>query len=179
MEGEDHPATDGEHMLKVSSLKKQVKQLKSLKQRKKICLIVDGPNMLRKDISVSLSDIRVVLGEFGAIKIGVVILNRNAPDKLVEAITNHGLKPVISAGDTAITLSVVAMEFIMSPKFDIFALATRNAVFLPLVLKAKERGLETLVIGADPGFSVALQNAADIAVNLSAINRDGSSRQEA
>jgi uncharacterized protein (TIGR00288 family) len=43
---------------------------------------------------------------------------------------------------------------------------TRDADFLPIVNKAKENGKETIVIGAEPGFSAALQNSADDAIIL-------------
>ncbi|HEC96009.1 MAG TPA: NYN domain-containing protein, partial [Euryarchaeota archaeon] len=44
--------------------------------------------------------------------------------------------------------------------------ATRDADFLPIINKAKEYGKETIIIGMDPGFSAALQNAADYVVKM-------------
>ncbi|NJE13793.1 NYN domain-containing protein, partial [Thermococcus sp. LS2] len=38
--------------------------------------------------------------------------------------------------------------------------------FLPVVNEAKSKGKETVVIGAEPGFSKALQNAADYVIIL-------------
>ena len=52
------------------------------------------------------------------------------------------------------------------PNIDIIALMTRDADFLPIINKAKENGKETIVIGAEPGFSAALQNSADDAIIL-------------
>jgi len=43
---------------------------------------------------------------------------------------------------------------------------TRNAEFLPLINIAKENGKETIVIGAEPGFSIALKNSADSTIVL-------------
>jgi uncharacterized protein (TIGR00288 family) len=43
---------------------------------------------------------------------------------------------------------------------------TRDADFLPIINKAKENGKETIVIGAEPGFSAALQNSSDSAIVL-------------
>ncbi len=63
-------------------------------------------------------------------------------------------------------MSVEAMELIYNPNIDIVALMTRDADFLPIINKAKENGKETIVIGAEPGFSVALQNSADSAIVL-------------
>lgn len=164
---------------KVSSLKQQVKKLAKRKRKEKnVYLIIDGPNILRKDLPVSLSTIKSVLSEIGNLKVGTVILNKNAPEKLIEAVTNHGFQAVISPGDTTVTFSITAMEFISNLKTDILALATRNANFLPLILKAKEKGLETIVIGADPGFSVALQNAADYVINLGSFDELETSQKE-
>jgi len=47
---------------------------------------------------------------------------------------------------------------------------TRDADFLPIINKAKENGKDTLVIGAEPGFSAALQNSADHAIILKSEN---------
>ncbi|RKX45595.1 MAG: NYN domain-containing protein, partial [Thermotogae bacterium] len=52
------------------------------------------------------------------------------------------------------------------PNIDIIALATRNAEFLPIILKAKEKGKETAIIGIEPGFSAALKHAADYVITL-------------
>jgi len=66
---------------------------------------------------------------------------------------------------------VEAMELIYNPNIDIIALMTRDADFLPIINKAKENGKETIVIGAEPGFSAALQNSADRAIILKPDNR--------
>jgi len=55
---------------------------------------------------------------------------------------------------------------IYNPNIDIIALMTRNAEFLPLINIAKENGKETIVIGAEPGFSIALKNSADSTIVL-------------
>jgi uncharacterized protein (TIGR00288 family) len=41
---------------------------------------------------------------------------------------------------------------------------TRDIDFRPVLVKAKELGKETIVIGAEPGFSIALQHTADILI---------------
>ncbi|MEM3390871.1 MAG: hypothetical protein QW226_00995 [Archaeoglobaceae archaeon] len=45
-------------------------------QRKKIGVLVDGPNMLRKEFNTNLKEIRDILTEYGDIKIAKVFLNR-------------------------------------------------------------------------------------------------------
>ena len=63
-------------------------------------------------------------------------------------------------------MAMEAMELIYNPNIDILALMTRNADFLPLLNKTKENGKETIVIGAEPGFSIALQNTSDNSITL-------------
>jgi uncharacterized protein (TIGR00288 family) len=53
------------------------------------------------------------------------------------------------------------MEAISNPEIDIIALATRDADFLALIQKAKEKGKLVVLIGAKPGLAVSLQHAAD------------------
>ena len=79
---------------------------------------------------------------------------------------NQGFTPIVVAGDTDVHLAMEAMELIYNPNIDIIALMTRNADFLPLINKTKENGKETIVIGAEPGFSVALQNSTDNSITL-------------
>jgi uncharacterized protein (TIGR00288 family) len=84
----------------------------------------------------------------------------------------------VVAGDTDVYMAVEAMELIYNPNIDIIALMTRDADFLPIINKAKENGKETLVIGAEPGFSAALQNSADNAIILKAENNKESKKHD-
>ncbi|MGB4612009.1 MAG: TIGR00288 family NYN domain-containing protein, partial [Methanothermobacter thermautotrophicus] len=104
--------------------------------------------------------------EYGNMRVGKVLLNQYASDKLIEAIVNQGFTPIVVAGDTDVYMAVEAMELIYNPNIDIIALMTRDADFLPIINKAKENGKDTIVIGAEPGFSAALQNSADHAIIL-------------
>ncbi len=135
---------------------------------KNIGLLVDGPNMLRKEFSLNLDLVREIIAEYGNMRVGKVLLNQYASDKLIEAIVNQGFTPIVVAGDTDVYMAVEAMELIYNPNIDVVALMTRDADFLPIINKAKENGKETLVIGAEPGFSAALQNSADDAIVLKA-----------
>lgn len=58
------------------------------------------------------------------------------------------------------------MEAILTKDIDAIALATRDADFLPIVQKAKEYGKRVIVLGAQPGFSSSLRNAADFVEEL-------------
>jgi uncharacterized protein (TIGR00288 family) len=133
---------------------------------KNIGLLVDGPNMLRKEFNLDLESVKEILDELGKMRVGKVLLNQYASDKLIEAIVNQGFTPIVVAGDTDVHLAMEAMELIYNPNIDIIALMTRNADFLPLINKTKENGKETIVIGAEPGFSVALQNSTDNSITL-------------
>lgn len=128
---------------------------------KNVGLLVDGPNMLRKEFHLDLGQVMELLGEYGKLKVGKVFLNQYASNKLIEAVVNQGLSPIIVAGDIDVQMAVEAFEAIHNPHVDIIAIMTRNTDFLPLLNIAKENGKETMVIGAEPGFSVALKNSAD------------------
>jgi uncharacterized protein (TIGR00288 family) len=122
--------------------------------------------MLRKEFCSDLEFVKNLLFDRGNLKVGKVLLNQYASDKLIEAVVNQGFSPMIVAGDVDVQLAVEAFELIHNPNIDVVAIMTRNADFLPLINIAKENGKETLVIGAEPGFSIALQNSADDSIIL-------------
>lgn len=138
----------------------------SQEDKKNLGLLVDGPNMLRKEFCSDLEFVKNLLFDRGNLKVGKVLLNQYASDKLIEAVVNQGFSPMIVAGDVDVQLAVEAFELIHNPNIDVVAIMTRNADFLPLINIAKENGKETLVIGAEPGFSIALQNSADDSIIL-------------
>jgi len=146
---------------------------------KNIGLLVDGPNMLRKEFNLNLDIVRKIIAEYGDMRVGKVLLNQYASDKLIEAIVNQGFTPVVVAGDTDVYMAVEAMELIYNPNIDVIALMTRDADFLPIISKAKENGKETIVIGVEPGFSAALQNSADHAIVLKAESKGKSHHHDA
>ncbi|EKQ53679.1 MAG: TIGR00288 family protein [Methanobacterium sp. Maddingley MBC34] len=133
---------------------------------KSVALLIDGPNMLRKEFNFDLDVVQEILADYGKIRVGKVFLNQYASDKLIEAIVNQGLSPIIVAGDIDVQMAVEAFEAIHNPNIDVVALMTRNTDFLPLINIAKENGKETIVIGAEPGFSIALKNSADSTIVL-------------
>jgi len=139
---------------------------RKISRGKKIALLIDGPNILRKEFGVKLEDIVEALEGLGDIRVAKVILNQYAPQGLIEAVSNQGFEAVVVSGETGVKLAVEAMREIYNPNIDVIALATRNAEFLPVILKAKEKGKETIVIGVEPGFSAALKHAADYTIIL-------------
>jgi uncharacterized protein (TIGR00288 family) len=150
---------------KIQKIREYLSKKKSVSS-KKIGVLVDGPNMLRKEFNTNLKEIRELLAEYGDIKIAKVFLNQYATDKLVEAIENQGFEPVVTSGDVDVRMAVEAMELIYNESIDVIALVTRDADFKAVLMKAMEMGKETIIVGAEPGFSTALKNSADIAIIL-------------
>ncbi|MDV3103541.1 TIGR00288 family NYN domain-containing protein [Thermococcus waiotapuensis] len=145
---------------------------------KLIGLIIDGPNILRKEFNIKLEDILSALRRIGNVRVAKVILNQYAPQGLIEAVVNQGLEPVIVAGDTDVRVAIEAMEMVYNSDVDVIALASRDADFLPIIIEAKRRGKETVVIGVEPGFSVALQNAADYVIKMEPQQKPGEEGKE-
>jgi uncharacterized protein (TIGR00288 family) len=141
---------------------------------KRIALFVDGPNMLRKEFMIDLRELKKRVRKYGRIVVSRVYLNQFAPEKLIEAIINEGFETIIvlaeqeaQKDDVDVTMAVAAVEAAMVKQdIDIVAIATRDADFLPVVQKIKEYGKDSVVVGAEPGFSSSLQNAADHVENL-------------
>lgn len=139
--------------------------LKKRKSGKRIALFIDGPNMIRKDMNIDLEKVRKSVSRYGAIKVSKVFLDQYASGKLIEAMINQGYEPVITTGDVDVPMAVEAMRHVYNPAIDIIALMTRDIDFIPVLVKAKELGKETIVIGAEPGFSVALRKTADVVID--------------
>jgi len=129
---------------------------------KNIALLVDGPNVIRKEINIDLGGVKRKLMKHGRVKVCKIYLDQYASDKLIEAMTNQGFEPVITTGDVDVTMAVEAMQQVYNPAIQTIALMTRDTDFRPVLVKAKELGKETIVVGANPGFSSALRNTADI-----------------
>jgi len=131
---------------------------------KKIAVFVDGPNFLRKlkNRQIKLEEVDEKIKDLGRTSIRKVILNEHASEKLIQAITNSGYEPLVSPHDIYITLSVEVMETVRDGKnVDIVVIASRHARTAPILAKVKEKGLETVVIGFEPGFSIAAQKMAN------------------
>jgi len=142
-------------------------------ERPTVALFVDGPNMLRKEFMVDLRELRKRAEKYGRVVVARVFLNQFAPEKLIEAVINEGFESVMvlaeheeEGSDVDVTLAVSAMETLLTKDIDVIAVATRDADFLPVILKSREYGKSVIVLGAEPGFSVSIRNAADYVENL-------------
>ena len=133
-------------------------------ESRKIALLIDGPNVIRKDVRLDLVAVKKEIEKHGEIKVAKIYLDQYASDKLIEAMTNQGFEPIITTGDVDVTMAVEAMAQVYNPHVNTIALMTRDIDFRPVLVKAKELGKTTMVIGTEPGFSVALRNTADIVI---------------
>lgn len=133
---------------------------------KNIALFVDGPNIIRKEFSIDLDDLRKAVQKYGRIITGKVFLNQFASDKLVEAVANQGFEPsIMLAGekesDVDVSVAVASIQAAYDKSIDVVAIASRDADYLPVIQAVKKLGKEVIIVGIEPGFSKALQKAAD------------------
>lgn len=152
-------------------LENMKKSLNFVKQRfgekPSIAFFVDGPNIIRKEFNINLRAMKKRVEKHGRIVIGKVFLNQFASEKLIEAVANEGLESVIALGDPEqktdvdVAIAVHAMDAVYNPDIDIIAVASRDADFLALFQKAKEKGKLTLLVAVAPGLAVSLKHAAD------------------
>jgi uncharacterized protein (TIGR00288 family) len=136
-----------------------------------IALFVDGPNVIRKQLSIDLREVKAKVSEQGNIRIARIYLDQYASDKLIEAMVNQGFEPIITTGDVDVTLAVEATEQVVNPDVDIIAVMSRDTDFIPVLNKAKKHGKNSIVVGVEPGFSVALKNTADKLILVKAQER--------
>ena len=133
---------------------------------KNLAVMVDGPNILRKEFGIDLNDIKKVLQKHGNIKIGKVFLNQFASNKLIEAVVNQGFESVITVGDIDVAMSVEATEAIFNNNIQAIVFVTRDSDFLPAIVKAKRYGKETISILIEESAAAALKNTADVVITL-------------
>lgn len=132
-----------------------------------MAFFVDGPNMIRKEFNLDLKEIRKRVEKYGRIVIGKVFLNQFASEKLIEAVANEGFESVIALGDPEqktdvdVAIAVHAMEAVYNPEINVIALATRDADFLALIQKIKEKGKIAVLVSVESGLAISLKHAAD------------------
>ncbi len=134
--------------------------------RKNVAVFIDGPNMIRKEFNIDLKEVRERAKKYGRLIYGKVFLNQFASEKLIEAVSSQGFEPLIALGvekdqDIDVYMAAEIMEASYSRDIDVIVMVSRDTDFLPIIQKAKKKGKETVVMGSEPGFSIALKNAAD------------------
>ncbi len=134
------------------------------KEKPDIALLVDGPNILRKQFNIDMVAIRKEAGKHGNIKIAKIYLDQYASDKLIEAMVNQGFDTETTTGDVDVTMAIEAMEYVLDPGIDMIALMTRDIDYRPVLIKARAKGKKTMIIATDVAFSAALKNTADLII---------------
>ena len=145
---------------------KMVKNIFS--KQKKLALIIDAPNILRRinNHQIRLEDIEKIANNLGQIKIAKVILNRHAPKNLLKAMENSGYEPIVATTDIYIRMAIEIMDCVINKNADMIIIASRHARCAPILRAVKANGLDAAIIGFQPGFSIAVKNAADLAFQL-------------
>lgn len=143
------------------------KFMKRSAKPKNIALLVDGPNVLRREFgNIDLEKVKKELSKYGQAKVLQVFLDQYASNKLIEAVSNQGFEVIVMPCDVDVGMAVAATELFFNPHIDMIALMTRDSHFQSVVTRAKMHGKGTIVLGMEPSFSVALKNSADIVIML-------------
>ncbi len=137
-----------------------------VKKQEKVGILIDGPNILRKEFNINLKEVKEKIEDYGTMKVGKVFLDQYASDKLIEAVTTQGFEPIVTGTDVDVAMAAEAIVLVFNPAIDTIALMTRDADFQPVLMKAKSKGKNTIVLGVEPGFSTALKNTADEVVMM-------------
>ncbi len=140
--------------------------MRGLGRSGRVALLIDGPNVLRRQFEIRLDDLKGIVEELGKIGIAKVYLDEHASRKLLEAISNSGFTSVVTPHDVHVCMVVDAMDLILGSTTNLLAVFSRHARTAPILRRAREHGINTLAIGFEPGFSVAVQNAADNVLRL-------------
>ena len=136
-------------------------------KKEKLGLLIDGTNLLAENIEDDLEKIDETIATIGDLRIAKVILEQQMPDTYIDQILTKGYLPIVVAGDIDVYMSIEAMSLIYSDELDMIAFWTSDINFLPIIIKAKELGKETVVLGRTEGFSETLENACDYILILS------------
>ncbi len=130
--------------------------------------MVDGPNILRKvgNKQIKLDDIDEIAHKLGSIGEKYVILNRHASEGLIQAVINNGYTPIVALEDVHIQMAILSLDLAKRGGGNILLLASRDAKCTPILMKLKEKGMKTAILGFEPGFSISLKNVADYTLEL-------------
>lgn len=135
-------------------------------KKEKLGLLIDGSNLLVDNIKEDLEKIDETIASIGDLRLAKVILDQQMPDIYIDRLMAAGYLPIVVPGDTDVFMALEAMSLIYSDELEIIAFWTSDINFLPIFIKAKELGKETVVLGRTEGFSETLENAADYIVVL-------------
>lgn len=145
------------------------------KSKPDIAILIDGPNILRKQFQIDLTEVKKEVSKHGNIRIAKVYLDQYASEKLIEAIINQGFDTEITTGDVDVTMAIEGMEYVLNPDIDILAFMTRDTDYRPVLVKARAHGKKSIIIATDYAFSAALKNTADTVILLEGKTKKGKS----
>ncbi|MCS7123408.1 MAG: NYN domain-containing protein [Candidatus Aenigmarchaeota archaeon] len=134
-------------------------------KKRNVAIYIDGPNFLRKEYNIDLSEIMRIGKKYGKITIAKVFVNQFAPQKLIEAILNEGFECLTflaerEDADIDVPLAIDALETALTKDVDVFILCTKDTDFFSLVKKIKERGKIVVIVGVE-NIPSSLKNSAD------------------
>ena len=135
-------------------------------EEKNVAILIDGPNFLRKEFDVSLSEIKKIAKKYGRITVAKVFVNQFAPSKLIEAIINEGFECLTYLSekedqDIDVALAVSAMEILLTKNIDVLVLCSRDTDFFPLIQKFKEYGKTVVLVGIKDNVPSSLRKSSD------------------
>jgi len=139
---------------------------KSFLIKNNVAIFVDGPNFLRKEFDIDLSEIRRIGKKYGRIIIARVFVNQFATNKLIEAIINEGFECITFLAeredvDIDVGMAINVMETLYTKNVDTIVICSRDTDFVPLIKKAKELGKTVVLVGVDENVPASLKNSAD------------------
>ncbi|WP_136716197.1 NYN domain-containing protein [Halorientalis salina] len=136
-------------------------------EAERVGLFVDGPNVLRSEFDVDLSDVREAAARKGKLVATRLYLDENASSGLIQAAEANGFEVVTTSGDVDVKLAVDATTLVAAGDIDVLAIASRDTDFKPAVEAAALRNVTTFAIApGEHGRSDALRNSAHDAVTL-------------
>ncbi len=136
--------------------------------KKEVGIVIDGPNLLRKidGKHVALKDIIEKAERIGRVSKSIAVLSPDAPQSLIKALNNSGFEVLIPPGDVHVAMATEVMKMLKKHDIDVVIVGSRDTRCLPILQKIKEEGAISIIMGFEPGFAVALKNAADDIIYL-------------
>ena len=99
-------------------------------------MVVNVLNVLLRRYSFNLGGVLNAVKSLGRVVVGEVVLNLNAPQKLIEAVINYGLESVIVSGRADVAFTTKTMKLIYSSMallvLQLKALPTHHILYLPV-----------------------------------------------
>jgi len=129
-------------------IKKQIKT--------KNAVLIDGPNIL---VNKRL-DLKELAVSFQNVTFKRCYLTRDVPEGLVKAVENCGFSPILCFGNVHLYMAIDTIDLCHNKEINSIVFVSRASDLAPVIRSVRDRGIKAIVVGFDPGMSVALKNAA-------------------